>query len=87
MKNLSVTLVRKPSRRFATPDVEAIKRIAGELIRSSDNNYNSYDDIGRVDDVYESLSRMLEEWSKTKKAPRHAAWLHDKINAESQDPS
>jgi len=20
---------------------------------------------------------MLEEWSKTKKAPRHAAWLHD----------
>lgn len=64
MKNLSVTLVRKPSRRFATPEVEAIKRIAGELIRSSDNNYNSYDDIGRVDDVYESLSRMLEEWSK-----------------------
>ena len=30
---------------------------------------------------------MLEEWSKTKKAPRHAAWLHDKINAESQDLS
>ncbi|MBF7071946.1 VOC family protein [Glaciecola sp. MH2013] len=22
---------------------------------------------------------MLEEWSKTKKAPRHAAWLHEKI--------
>jgi catechol 2,3-dioxygenase-like lactoylglutathione lyase family enzyme len=22
---------------------------------------------------------MLEEWSKTKKAPRHAAWLHEQI--------
>ena len=21
---------------------------------------------------------MLEEWSKTKRAPRHAAWLHAK---------
>lgn len=26
---------------------------------------------------------MLEEWSRTRKAPRHAAWLHDKIAAES----
>lgn len=26
---------------------------------------------------------MLEEWSQTKKAPRHAAWLHEKIKAES----
>ena len=26
---------------------------------------------------------MLEEWSKTKKAPRHAAWLHEKIKEES----
>ena len=25
---------------------------------------------------------MLEEWSKTKTAPRHAAWLHEKIAAE-----
>ena len=25
---------------------------------------------------------MLEEWSQTKKAPRHAAWLHQKINDE-----
>ncbi len=25
---------------------------------------------------------MLEEWNRTKKAPRHAAWLHDKIAAE-----
>ncbi|MDJ0920497.1 MAG: VOC family protein [Henriciella sp.] len=26
---------------------------------------------------------MLEEWSRTKTAPRHAAWLHEKIKAES----
>lgn len=26
---------------------------------------------------------MLDEWSKTKKAPRHAAWLHEKIAEES----
>lgn len=25
---------------------------------------------------------MLEEWSQTKKAPRHAAWLHQKISDE-----
>ncbi len=26
---------------------------------------------------------MLDEWSRTKKAPRHAAWLHEKIQTES----
>jgi catechol 2,3-dioxygenase-like lactoylglutathione lyase family enzyme len=26
---------------------------------------------------------MIEEWSQTKKAPRHAAWLHEKIAEES----
>ena len=26
---------------------------------------------------------MIEEWSATKKAPRHAAWLHEKIADES----
>lgn len=25
---------------------------------------------------------MLDEWSRTKKAPRHAAWLHEKIAEE-----
>ena len=25
---------------------------------------------------------MLEEWSRTRKAPRHAAWLHEKIAEE-----
>jgi catechol 2,3-dioxygenase-like lactoylglutathione lyase family enzyme len=26
---------------------------------------------------------MLDEWSRTRKAPRHAAWLHEKIAEES----
>lgn len=26
---------------------------------------------------------MLEEWARTRKAPRHAAWLHEKIAEES----
>jgi len=26
---------------------------------------------------------MIEEWAETKKAPRHAAWLHEKIAEES----
>jgi glyoxylase I family protein len=25
---------------------------------------------------------MLDEWSRTKKAPRHAAWLHEKISTQ-----
>ncbi|WP_228243834.1 VOC family protein [Porphyrobacter sp. GA68] len=37
-------------------------------------------DIG-TDEQYAELRRvaqpMLEEWSRTKKAPRHAAWLHE----------
>ena len=37
-------------------------------------------DIG-TDEQYEELKRvaplMLEEWSQTKKAPRHADWLHE----------
>ena len=43
-------------------------------------------DIG-TPDQYAELKRvapvMLEEWSQTKKAPRHAAWLHEKISEES----
>lgn len=43
-------------------------------------------DIG-TPEQYAELKRvapdMLEEWSQTKKAPRHAAWLHDKIANES----
>ena len=40
-----------------------------------------------TEDQLEQLRRvapeMLEEWSRTKKAPRHAAWLHEKIALES----
>lgn len=42
-------------------------------------------DIG-TRDQYEELARvaepMLEEWSQTKKAPKHAAWLHELARAE-----
>ena len=40
-------------------------------------------DIG-TSDQYAELKRvsrpMLDEWSETKKAPRHAAWLHEIAN-------
>lgn len=43
-------------------------------------------DIG-TPEQYAELKRvsedMLDEWSQTKKAPRHAAWLHEKIAEES----
>ncbi|MEP5936712.1 MAG: VOC family protein [Erythrobacter sp.] len=42
-------------------------------------------DIG-TDDQYAELKRvampMLDEWSETKKAPQHAAWLHEIARAE-----
>ncbi|NQZ48000.1 MAG: VOC family protein, partial [Erythrobacter sp.] len=42
-------------------------------------------DIG-TDEQYSELKRvaplMLEEWSKTKTAPRHADWLHEIARAE-----
>ena len=42
-------------------------------------------DIG-TDDQYAELRRvaplMLDEWSQTKKAPRHADWLHEIARAE-----
>lgn len=42
-------------------------------------------DIG-TQDQYDELKRvapmMLEEWSQTKKAPQHAAWLHEIARAE-----
>jgi catechol-2,3-dioxygenase len=41
-------------------------------------------DTGTPDELSE-LNRvagdMLEEWSRTKKAPQHAAWLHEKARA------
>lgn len=33
--------------------------------------------------LHEVAPAMLAEWSETKKAPRHAAWLHEKIKNES----
>lgn len=33
--------------------------------------------------LHDVAPEMLDEWSKTKKAPRHAAWLHEKIKSES----
>lgn len=30
-----------------------------------------------MDKLHEVAPAMIEEWSKTKKAPRHAAWLHE----------
>ena len=32
--------------------------------------------------LHEVADEMLEEWSRTKRAPQHAAWLHKKILAE-----
>lgn len=37
---------------------------------------NQYDELERV------AEPMLEEWSETKKAPKHAAWLHEIARAE-----
>lgn len=40
----------------------------------------------RTDDemrrLHEVAPAMLEEWSRTKRAPRHAAWLHEKARAD-----
>ena len=33
---------------------------------------------GDLDRLREVAPAMIEEWSKTKKAPRHAAWLHER---------
>ena len=32
---------------------------------------------GQLDELKRVAPDMLEEWSRTKKAPRHAAWLHE----------
>ena len=43
-------------------------------------------DIGtpeQMQQLHEVAPVMLKEWSETKKAPRHAAWLHEKIAQES----
>ena len=35
------------------------------------------DQPGMLDKLHEVAPSMLEEWSQTKRAPQHAAWLHD----------
>lgn len=43
-------------------------------------------DIGtseQMAELHRVAPEMLKEWSETKKAPRHAAWLHEKIAEES----
>ncbi len=37
----------------------------------------------QMDELHRVAPEMLAEWSATKKAPRHAAWLHEKIASES----
>jgi len=37
----------------------------------------------QMSQLREVAPAMLAEWSETKKAPRHAAWLHEKIKNES----
>jgi catechol-2,3-dioxygenase len=41
--------------------------------------FGTPDQMQRLKDV---AADMLDEWSRTRKAPRHAAWLHEKIAAE-----
>ena len=40
------------------------------------------DQPGDLDKLREVAPAMIEEWSRTKKAPRHAAWLHEREFAE-----
>ena len=36
----------------------------------------------QMDELHRVAPAMLDEWSRTRKAPRHAAWLHAKIAEE-----
>lgn len=42
-------------------------------------NTGSVEDMQRL---HAAAPAMLQEWSQTRKAPRHAAWLHDKSQSE-----
>lgn len=37
----------------------------------------------QLEELHRVAPEMLEEWSRTRKAPRHAAWLHEMIAEES----
>ena len=45
-------------------------------------NTGSSEDMRRLHEV---APEMLEEWSRTKRAPRHAAWLHERQLARAQE--
>ncbi|MCP4292971.1 MAG: VOC family protein [bacterium] len=34
--------------------------------------------VEQMEELHNVAPAMLEEWNRTKKAPRHAAWLHEK---------
>jgi catechol-2,3-dioxygenase len=36
------------------------------------------DQPGDMERLHEVAPAMIEEWSRTKQAPRHAAWLHER---------
>jgi glyoxylase I family protein len=38
-----------------------------------------------MSELHRVAPEMLEEWSKTKKAPQHAAWLHEKEFSKNND--
>ena len=45
-------------------------------------NTGSEEDLRRLKDV---APAMLEEWSRTRRAPRHAAWLHERPSKLARD--
>ncbi len=46
-------------------------------------NTGSEEDLRRLKEV---APAMLEEWSRTRRAPRHAAWLHERPSKLAQGP-
>lgn len=40
---------------------------------------------GMLEELHRVAPAMLEEWDKTKRAPQHAAWLHDKAKSFNKD--
>jgi len=40
---------------------------------------------GMLEELHEVAPAMIEEWDRTKKAPKHAAWLHDGTFATTEE--
>jgi catechol 2,3-dioxygenase-like lactoylglutathione lyase family enzyme len=40
---------------------------------------------GMLEELHEVAPAMIEEWDQTKKAPKHAAWLHDGTFATTEE--